>query len=454
MKKINVAIGKFGKVISFFPNKWGAKGGDPEGSQLILNLAQLHPEWTIYIVTKSDFSNWPNRTSFPNIIDVWDGYKNAPKITYKPHYDEEVVRFVEVEEEPRSVHYLVDDYMTKHDIKIDFALIYAGAVERSTIPNFMHCLKTPDKFTRITMHAKKYVGPVVYWLNKSKVPYFEIGEDVRYLPCAAYDLYHRPRTILTIQDWNFKAKHIKNENDETVIESNIMGVNVRHDLWFLANEKINIVNDETPRQNLISIFSNYSGNKQFNKEEIINKWIWQNGFEDAKVYGDWNEEIAINYPAHIYSTPMYQMNYEMYNTKFTIMLAGVKVKGGGVWRSASKFWKMLMFGIVPFFLPGDDDDRAFNAPEFLYVNSPAQLYERINLLNDHKEMYDEIRSQLFELLLQKEAEGCFNGSYIDRQIHNALHQTYGLDLPLGEGEISFKQSCIIAPSVNKTKALF
>ena len=66
MKKINVAIGKFGKVISFFPNKWGAKGGDPEGSQLILNLAQLHPEWTIYIVTKSDFSNWPNRTSFPN----------------------------------------------------------------------------------------------------------------------------------------------------------------------------------------------------------------------------------------------------------------------------------------------------------------------------------------------------------------------------------------------------
>ena len=52
---MNIAIGKFGRSISFNENNWGAIGGDNEPPSLFLKLAELNPNNTYYLIGKSNF---------------------------------------------------------------------------------------------------------------------------------------------------------------------------------------------------------------------------------------------------------------------------------------------------------------------------------------------------------------------------------------------------------------
>ena len=62
----NILIGKFGKSISFNPEKWGMVGGDSESAILISCMAQLYPDATFYIASPNDI-NKSAPTSNPSI---------------------------------------------------------------------------------------------------------------------------------------------------------------------------------------------------------------------------------------------------------------------------------------------------------------------------------------------------------------------------------------------------
>ena len=370
----------------FNPEDWNINGGNHEAASLLLNLAQLHTDWNFYVVGKMNrFNKWEHRKQFQNIINVWDDEIPTFDVPIK--------------------------YMLKNNIHIDFGLFYAGQVDGRVYPT--------DK-RNVRCSTLNYATPIIDFLNESKIPYFLIGEDPQYLYTQTNKLINKPRLVLTTQACDLDG---------------IKGINVEHDKWVLANEKRLDSLTYLNRNSTINVFTNWKPKKI----DKIQSYIW-NYWPDTKVYGSWQDSKHAwrpkiePYSKNILTTPIYEMNKEMYNTKYTLMLSHTKG-----WRSASKFWKMLLFGIVPFFIPGDDDDHLFNAPEFLYVNSPKELYEKITELENNNSKYIELWYKLQAML----KDDYFNGKFLDTILVNTINLNLDMDLPYSDKTIIFKQSSII-----------
>ena len=185
MSKLNIVFGKIGKSLSFRQGKWGMIGGDHEAPALLSMLAQMNPNINFHIISKSDWKDLTPAEKLQhngngNIFDVWEKWnsKDGFDCTKWP------------------LHVL-------QNTKIDFGIIVSGPTGFSTIPNAMRTLDD-DRVAKPSMMSERYVGPITRFLNESKIKYMEIGEDPRYYPIAARDLFNRPEYICGTRD---VAKH-------------------------------------------------------------------------------------------------------------------------------------------------------------------------------------------------------------------------------------------------------
>ena len=384
---MNIAYGKIGQSIYFNPEDWKIRGGNHEAPSLLLSLAQLHPDWNFYIIGKVNyFEKWKYRNLFPNIFYVWSGEKEGRNWTIP--------------------------YKKLKNIHIDFGLFYAGQYINDIFP------ETGGFISTIA-----YASPILYFLNETNIPYFLIGEDPTYLYTQSKLLTNLPKAILTTQDIDIDG---------------IKGINVEHDKWFLSNEKRTAHLSFKNRDLLMNIFTNWKKGKI---EKIIDYVL--KTMPETMIYGDWitksgefREENYMKYRSNFNNIPMYDMNTTMFRTKYTIMLSHTKG-----WRSASKFWKMLLFGIIPFFIPGDDDEHLFKAPEYLYVSSVNELQIKIKELERNTSMYNNLWYELQNMLKDE----YFNGVLMDIYIVNIINKILKLELDYSTKSIDFKQSSIIKP---------
>ena len=216
---MNIIIGKFGKSISFESSKWGMTGGDSESAIFIWFMAHLYPEDNFYIVSRNDFSKLPiaiktkiNKNN--NIIDVWENYSKNLGID-----DQDWLKH----------------YFKIQNIKLDFGLIYGGVSAGCTIPNSMYLVTKPDQVAIPMSSSKRYVGIITKFLNDTNLPYLEIGEDPRYLPVRAKDLFNRSKKILGGANLSFTATNIKEYLSKEIVETAIPCIDIEHHLMFLMN---------------------------------------------------------------------------------------------------------------------------------------------------------------------------------------------------------------------------
>ena len=413
----NVLIGKFGKYISFDSKKWGMVGGDSESAILISCMAQCYPNVNFYIASRNDFDkinshtrNAINKNS--NVFNIWE------------RYDSQV--------DNQS---WIEKYVESNNIKLDFGLFYGGPSSGCTIPDSMYLITEPDKTATPMSSSKRSVGIITKFLNDSRLPYVEIGEDPRYLPVQAKDLFNRSKKILCVkEDMTLSIEHIKNYLSRKIIETEIPCSDVGHSYMFLMNEdKNDLLKEPGDRKTRINVAMHCTASQDgsVDKWNLVKNFILD-PFPETFIYGKWDEKIiAGKHQNQFKEIPMTDLHDVMYDTQYTLAIGGSKT-----WGTQSKFWKMLMFGIIPFLDP--DNENIFGAPEFIETESAEDFIKKISFLENNHDEYVKLWHECQELI---QDDDLWNGSRFFNNLEREISDIFGIQLERG-GVIDYKSSSI------------
>ena len=413
----NILIGKFGKHISFDSNKWGMVGGDSESAILISCMAQCYPDVNFYIASRNDFQKIDSHTR--NVIN-----KNSNLFNIWEKYDSQI--------DNQS---WINHYINSNDIKLDFGLFYGGPSSGSTIPNSMYLITEPDKTATPMSSSKRSVGIITKFLNDTGLPYVEIGEDPRYLPVQAKDLFNRSKKVLCVKDnITFSIKHIKEYLSREIIETTIPCSDIGHSYMFLMNEdKDDLLKEPGNRKTKINVAMHCTASQDgsVNKWNLIKNFILD-PFPETFIYGKWDEKIiAGEHQNQFKETPMTDLHDVMYDTKYTLAIGGSKT-----WGTQSKFWKMLIFGIIPFLDP--DNENIFGAPEFIQTKDAKDFIEKVNFLENNHDEYIKLWNECQELI---HVEGLWDGSIFFNNLGTEISNIFDIQLEK-KGTIDYKSSSI------------
>ena len=413
----NILIWKFGKHISFDPSKWGMVGGDSESAILISCMAQCYPNVNFYIASRNDFDKINSHTK--NAIN-----KNSNVFNIWERYDSQV--------DNQS---WIEKYVESNNIKLDFGLFYGGPSSGCTIPDSMYLITEPDKTATPMSSSKRSVGIITKFLNDSRLPYVEIGEDPRYLPVQAKDLFNRSKKILCVkEDMTFSIEHIKNYLSRKMIETEIPCSDVGHSYMFLMNEdKNDLLKEPGDRKTRINVAMHCTASQDgsVDKWNLVKNFILD-PFPETFIYGKWDEKIiAGQHQNQFKEIPMTDLHDVMYDTKYTLAIGGSKT-----WGTQSKFWKMLMFGIIPFLDP--DNENIFGAPEFIETESAEDFIKKISFLENNHEEYVKLWHECQELI---QSNDLWNGSRFFDNLEREILNVFGIKLERKE-TIDYKSSSI------------
>jgi len=413
----NILIGKFGKHISFDSNKWGMVGGDSESAILISCMAQCYPDVNFYIASRNDFQKIDSHTrnainKNSNLFNIWEKYDS------------------QIDNQDWLKH-----YFETHDIELDFGLFYGGPSSGSTIPNSMYLITEPDKTATPMSSSKRSVGIITKFLNDTGLPYVEIGEDPRYLPVQAKDLFNRSKKVLCVKDnITFSIKHIKEYLSREIIETTIPCSDIGHSYMFLMNEdKDDLLKEPGNRKTKINVAMHCTASQDgsVNKWNLVKNFILD-PFPETFIYGKWDEKIiAGKHQNQFKETPMTDLHDVMYDTKYTLAIGGSRT-----WGTQSKFWKMLIFGIIPFLDP--DNENIFGAPEFIQTKDAKDFIEKVNFLENNHDEYIKLWNECQELI---HVEGLWDGSIFFNNLGTEISNIFDIQLEK-KGTIDYKSSSI------------
>jgi hypothetical protein len=413
----NILIGKFGKHISFNPSKWGMVGGDSESAILISCMAQYYPDVNFYIASRNDYDRISSHTrnainKNSNVFNIWE------------RYDSQI--------DNQS---WIENYVESNNIKLDFGLFYGGPSSGSTIPNSMYLITEPDKTATPMSSSKRSVGIITKFLNDSGLPYVEIGEDPRYLPVQAKDLFNRSKRILCVkEDMTFSIEHIKEYLSREMIETKIPCSDVGHSYMFLMNEdKNDLLKEPGERKTKINVAMHCTASQDgsVDKWNLVKNFILD-PFPETFIYGKWDEKIiAGKHQNQFKEIPMTDLHDVMYDAKYTLAIGGSKT-----WGTQSKFWKMLMFGIIPFLDP--DNENIFGAPEFIHTENAKDFIEKVNFLENNHDEYVKLWYKCQELI---QDDNLWNGSYFFNKLEKEIRDIFGINM-VREGDLDYKRSSI------------
>ena len=413
----NVLIGKFGKHISFDPSKWGMVGGDSESAILISCMAQCYPNVNFYIASRNDFDkinshtrNAINKNS--NVFNIWE------------RYDSQV--------DNQS---WIEKYVESNNIKLDFGLFYGGPSSGCTIPDSMYLITEPDKTATPMSSSKRSVGIITKFLNDTGLPYVEIGEDPRYLPVQAKDLFNRSKRVLCVKnDMSFSIEHIKEYLSREMINTEIPCSDVGHSYMFLMNEdKNDLLKEPGERKTQINVAMHCTASQDgsVDKWNLVKNFILD-PFPETFIYGKWDEKIiAGKHQNQFKEIPMTDLHDVMYDTKYTLAIGGSKT-----WGTQSKFWKMLMFGIIPFLDP--DNENIFGAPEFIETESAEDFIKKISFLENNHDEYVKLWHECQELI---QDDDLWNGSLFFNNLEREILDIFGIKMER-KGAVDYKSSSI------------
>ena len=413
----NVLIGKFGKHISFDPSKWGMVGGDSESAILISCMAQCYPNVNFYIASRNDFDKINSHTK--NVIN-----KNSNLFNIWERYDSQV--------DNQS---WIEKYVESNNIKLDFGLFYGGPSSGCTIPDSMYLITEPDKTATPMSSSKRSVGIITKFLNDTGLSYVEIGEDPRYLPVQAKDLFNRSKRVLCVKnDMSFSIEHIKEYLSREMINTEIPCSDVGHSYMFLMNEdKNDLLKEPGERKTRINVAMHCTASQDgsVDKWNLVKNFILD-PFPETFIYGKWDEKIiAGKHQNQFKEIPMTDLHDVMYDTKYTLAIGGSKT-----WGTQSKFWKMLMFGIIPFLDP--DNENIFGAPEFIETESAEDFIKKISFLENNHEEYVKLWHECQELI---QSNDLWNGSRFFDNLEREILNVFGIKLERKE-TIDYKSSSI------------
>ena len=416
-KNIHVAVFPIGSVIRLRKKNIKRWDGTSEYYKLIWALVRQKAISKVSLIQKSD----------------WNNLTEEEKIEFDPRG---VIYDVYSENNLRAPKF--NKNLTREDISFiwkalkdkdlpDFGLgFYAQGLTTTNIPNFLYKYTNPNEFRQVLAANCNYAAPVLDYLNMSKINWYLILQDPRYLGKRAKlrDMYNVPKCILS---------QYNSESTITTIDKYEIGApesekNIK--LYYTGIEKLNLINEkiispETKRTNKFAIVAMQSSHGKNNindyRYKILKKWFldykkYENN--DIKIYGRWSEIFTKGYPQFKGFKESYEIDKIFENTRYTFI---IPIKANWV---TSKYAEMIRVGVVPFLHP--DYDTQFNVfpkNSFIRVQNPDELYKKMKYLeeNPHK------RIELVKKLQEKYIKDAYRGEFLIN-ILNKYNKMMGIDV--------------------------
>lgn len=416
---MNIFVGKIGKSILFNPKSWGSTGGDNEAPKYYENLFHRNPEHKFFILGANDYGRLPladreRINKHNNVVNVWDG--QAFNLWKKENPDIEMLATNEK--------YLSQWYKNL-GIKFDTGVLFAGPTGTSNVHGKSTLMSDPDTLSKPLEMLARYSGPIISFLNDTKIPYALIVNDPRYFPSNAKDWFHRPSVVLSQYEEIAITKSKLDYRSGKTYEVKIPTKYAAMETIFLiglerggsaasqpVSNSLNSFFDEeetTDEKNVeFMVVLNEGRPSRYNllKESILSK------IDDVAVYGKWDPAVIKDDARFKGSVGFHELQEMLPRLKYTYC---IPIKKGWV---TSKFWEMAHYGIIPFLHPTYDEQNHLKVPEILKVKTSKDLFVAIEFLNTNPDGYAMLRSTLDSML----KEEFYSGKYLSDLTMNELNK--------------------------------
>lgn len=388
-----IAIGKIGKSIQFKRSRWGtATGGQMEPPLFYSTIANLNPQNTYVLVGKSDFSKLSDEErkdwfKYDNVIDLWDGF------SFKNYEGN-------VEEYPLKV-------LREKNITVDYGLFYSGGGALGCTLHNKLLTRKGDRFAKPLQSSNYYAGPIVHFLNETKIPWISLAPDDRFVPMKINDLLNPEKYVLGLVNKTCKVERVKDfDNLDVLVEHEVKSIYSGIETVFLLNNKLNEPEEKTEK---FVIFHNQAGD--INKVPIIKEYFFDNDLE-VKIYGTWKDEVYASNDSYKGPLRFEDLQELLPKVKYTFMIPNSNDV------RSMKFWEAIHNGIIPFMYEEYDTSKIYNKlglPNFIRVYSPEELKEKVEFLEENPGHYEALIDNLRKML----KPGYYNGEYINNEVNKA-----------------------------------
>ena len=365
------------------PDKMKTYGGFDVAALMLLNIVKEYPQHTFYYIGSNDISEFENKPS--NLIDIETPIKDINR------------KCKGLEKYEVAINYCKDN-----DLTFDFALYwYCRFTNLAKYKDgYISSKGTPRKLRQ----CEKCLSHIMAVPKEFNIPVYYMIDDVTELKQIPYDM-DKPAAIWTQCNGTTTYQHYTSP-DNPVREKIQFPISYKpiERLWLLGKNKVDWRGYNKTNEFIVTC--NAPSDQTLDKFFYIKKWVLDL-FDNATIYGRWTctkamaTEISKNNASHRFvERGMCEMEDLMFNTKYTIVIPPSKKYPEFV---TQKVYSMLYYGIIPFWCKYDyDKDNLHDEfPDFIKVETPEELIEKINYLNNNPEEYKKLLYQLYDLLQDK-----------------------------------------------------
>ena len=292
----------------------------------------------------------------------------------------------------------------------DFGIGFASqGLTMVNIPGIIPSIKDPSRMTGSLDMTLIYGAPLIHYLNMSKLPWFMIMTDPRYIKKNQKwrDMVNGPRECVAQYNSSINFTHFDTYPDPST------GTEFTEELplTYSGIEKLNLIGEQiiAPEGQRLTKFAIVAMQSSYGKADVdyrleaLKKWILnQPNSEEFKIYGKWDERFTNGYNQFQgYKSPE-EIDNVFKDTRYTLI---IPIRPDWV---TSKYAEMLRVGVVPFYHP-EYDTQFSTLPKdhYLRVKTPKEMFEKIEELEKNPTMRITIVKQLQMQFLQGVRKGEF-----------------------------------------------
>lgn len=412
---LRIAVFPIGSIVKFKKEHLKRNDGSVEYYKTIWSLTHNANVDQVIILQKSDWDKLTDEEKAdvdPRGV-IFDVYSHYGLKTANPKDKTDLVE--------------IDKYKNMMEAMKDFPVpdfgvgFLAQGFANVNIPLFLPKKKDPTGKNMVLSMTLRYSAPVVHYLNTTKMPYFVIATDPRYVShkIKRRDVANRPLEFISQFNETCAFTSIcKYESDAEETATNIP-------ISYTGIERINLVCEqvispetERPIKFAISAMqSSYGENatKDYRFDEL-KKWVLdQPDSLDYHIYGKWIEFFTKDRPQFKGLLSHYEIDDTFAKTRYTLV---IPIRANWV---TGKYVEMLRVGCLPFFHPHYDTQYSTIAKDhFLRVSGPQDMYKKIQQLEENPALRIKMVKELQMKFLLGVRKGDFFANILDEKLkkHN------------------------------------
>lgn len=410
-ENLKIAIFPIGSAMKFRKDNIKRSDGTSEYFKLFYGLVRNPNVSEVWLLQRSD---WKKLSGEEKIaidprgvlrdihtelgIKLPPGRRQGPDGNLIPHTKEE-------QETYKNLWDRVQD-LEQPDFGIGFA---SQGLTMVNIPGIIPSIKDPSRMTGSLDMTLIYGAPLIHYLNMSKLPWFMIMTDPRYIKKNQKwrDMVNGPRECVAQYTSSINFTHFDTYPDPST------GTEFTEELplTYSGIEKLNLIGEQiiAPEGQRLTKFAIVAMQSSYGKADVdyrleaLKKWILnQPNSEEFNIYGKWDERFTKGYTQFQgYKTPE-EIDNVFKDTRYTLI---IPIRPDWV---TSKYAEMLRVGVVPFYHP-EYDTQFSTLPKdhYLRVKTPKEMFDKIEELEKNPTMRIKLVKQLQMQFLQGVRKGEF-----------------------------------------------